>query len=159
VGAAVHYDRATSAVSDIRAHGFGVDVGAAATLADHWDAALTIRNAFGRVTFEGGQSEDRAAETTAGLAASHYRYWQAEIDYVLQDNRTAATALGVELHAVPGTLDLRGGLARERLPVPRTVASAGLGVQLRRLRLDYAFRSDPDGFANAQHQVAIGARF
>ena len=159
VGATVHYDRATSAVTDIRGHGFGVDVGVAGTLADHWDAAISIRNAFGRVKFDGARSEDRAAELTAGIAASHYRLWQAEADYVLQDNRTAATSLGVEVHLVPGTLDLRGGLTRERIPFVRTIASAGLGVKVDRLRLDYAFRSDPDGFSNDQHQVAIGARF
>lgn len=159
VGVGVHYDRASSDVTDIHATGFGVDLGAAAILADHWDAALAIKNAFGRVKFEGDDSEDRAAEFTAGLAAAHHRYWQAEADYVLQENRTAATSVGLELHVVPGTLDLRGGLANERIPVGRTVTSAGIGIRLQRLRLDYAFRSDPDGLSDTQHQVAIGTRF
>ncbi len=159
VGAAVHYDRATSDVADLHAHGFGVDLGMAGALADHWDAALSIRNAFGRVKFEGDDSEDRAAETTLGIAASHWRRWQAEVDYVLQENHTAATSLGFELHAVPGTLDLRGGLGQEKLPAGRTIASAGIGLRVQHLRLDYAFRSDPDGFSKDQHQVAIGARF
>lgn len=159
VGAGVHYDRASSDVTDLHATGFGVDVGAAGALADHWDAALAIKNAFGRVKFEGDDSEDRAAEFTAGIAAAHHRRWQAEVDYVMQYNRTAATSVGLEIHAVPGVLDLRGGLARERIPTSRTIASAGIGIRVQRLRLDYAFRSDPDGLSDTQHQVAIGARF
>src|SRR5258708_23408357 len=51
VGAAVHYDRASSDVTDLHATGFGVDLGLAGALADHWDAAIAIKNAFGRVTF------------------------------------------------------------------------------------------------------------
>jgi len=159
VGGSVHYDRASSDVTDLHATGFGVDLGVAGALADHWDAAMAIKNAFGRVKFEGDRSEDRAAEFTVGIAAAHHRRWQAEADYVLQDNRSAASSVGLELHLVPGTLDLRGGLASERLPFRRTVASAGLGFELRRLKLDYAFRSDPDGLSDAQHQVAIGTRF
>jgi hypothetical protein len=159
VGAGVHYDRATSDVADLHAHGFGVDLGVAGTLADHWDAAISMRNAFGRVQFEGDDSEDRSAEVTFGVAASHYRFWQAELDYVLQDNRTAATSLGVEVHAVPGTLDLRGGIDHEQILVGRNVVSAGMGLRVQRLRLDYAFRSDSDGFSKDQHQVAIGTRF
>jgi len=159
VGVGVNYDRATSDVADLHAHGFGVDIGLAGALADHWDAAISIRNAFGRVQFEGDRSEDRAAETTVGLATSHRRLWQAEADYTMQDNRTAAVSLGLEVHLVPGTLDVRAGIAQEKILVDRTVASAGIGLRVQRLRLDYAFRSDPDAFSTNQHQVAIGARF
>ncbi len=158
-GATARYERATSDAADIGAHAWGVDLGGTIDLADHWSAAFAVRNAFGRATFDGGDDEDRAAEVTIGIAARAHRLWQAEADYVFQRNTVAALSGGVEIHVVPGVFDLRGGVTREQLGPARIIPSAGAGFRLQRLRLDYAFRSDSDGGMNAQHQVALGARF
>ncbi|MEP7027181.1 MAG: hypothetical protein ABI960_01170 [Candidatus Eisenbacteria bacterium] len=158
-GVAGHYERATSDADLIAAHAWGVDVGMTIDLADHWSAALAVRDALGRVTFDGGDDEDRAAEMTIGLAARAHRFWQAEADYVFQRNTTSALAGGVEIHVLPGVLDLRGGVSREMLGPARIIPSAGAGFTVDHLRLDYAYRSDPDGGMNSQHQVALGVRF
>ena len=84
---------------------------------------------------------------------------QAEVDYVLQYNATAALAAGVEAHAVPGVFSLRAGLLREVRFPSRTVPSFGAGVVFGAFRMDYAFRADPDGAFENQHHVALGARF
>ena len=159
LGATVRYERASSDVSEISAHAWGVDLGGSLELSDHMAAAISIRNAFGRATFDGGNDEDRLAELTLGVAATHHKRWQAEADYVFQRNTTSAVSGGVEVHVVPGVLDLRGGLAREMLGAARFIPSAGAGVVFQRFRLDYAFRSDTDGGFDAQHQLALGARF
>ena len=160
LGAAVRYERASSDVDDLSAHAWGVDVGAAIELSDHLAGAIAIKNAFGRSTFEGGDDEDRAGEVTLGLGANHHRYWSAELDYVYRDNSTSALSGGAEIHAVPGILDLRGGIAREEGVLgSRTVPSAGAGFAFQNWHLDYAFRNDPDGSLDAQHQVALTARF
>jgi hypothetical protein len=129
-------------------------------LTDHLAAAIAFKNAFGRTSFEGGDDEDRADEVTLGLGANHYRWWSAEIDYVYRDNATAALSAGAEAHVVPGLFDLRAGFAREEGPLgSRTVPSAGAGFAFQDWHLDYAFRNDPDGSLEAQHQVALTARF
>jgi len=159
LGATVRFERATSDVSEIEAHAWGVDVGGSLELSDHMAAAISIKNALGRATFEGGNDEDRLAELTLGLAATHHKRWQAEADYVFQRNTTSAVSGGVEVHVVPGVFDLRGGLAREMLGAARFIPSAGAGFVFQRIHLDYAFRSDTDGGFDAQHQLALGARF
>jgi hypothetical protein len=147
-------------VGDIAAHAWGLDAGLSIELADHLAAALALRNALGRATFDGGDDEDRAAELTIGVAATHRRWWQAEADFVFQRNTTSALSGGVEVHVVPGTLDLRAGVAREMDSVAgRMVLSAGAGFEVSRLHVDYAFRNDPDGGLEAQHQLALTARF
>ena len=160
VGLVGRYERASSDVTDISASAWGVDFGVAIELADHLAAALAIRNALGRASFEGGDDEDRPAEFTLGIAAGRYKWWQAEIDWVFQNDVTSALSGGVEVHVVPGVVDLRGGVAREQDQFSsRIVPSAGAGFALDRLRLDYAFRADPDGSFDAQHQVALTTRF
>lgn len=160
LGAAVRIERASSDLGDLSARAFGVDLGGSLELSDHLAAAVAIRNALGRATFEGGDDEDRSAELTVGLASTHRTRWAAEVDYVFQRNRTSAFAGGVEVHVVPDLFDLRAGVAREMLgAAPRIIPSAGAGFILQRFRLDYAFRSDTDGALGAQHQLSVGARF
>jgi hypothetical protein len=159
VGMAVRFEQASSDASGLSGHAFGVDVGGSMALWDHVAAGITLRNAFGRATFEGGDDEDRAAELTVGLAATHHRLWQAEVDYVFARNTTSALAGGAEVHVVPGTFDLRAGVAREMAGEGRWIPSAGAGFILSAFRIDYAFRSDTDGGLDAQHQLALGARF
>ena len=160
LGAVVRYERASSDFDAIEASAWGVDAGFALELSDHIAGAIAIRNALGRATFEGGDDEDRAGEVTLGIGANHYRWWSAEVDYVYRDNATNAIAAGAEIHAVPGTLDLRAGVASEEGPAgSRVVPSAGAGFAFANWHLDYAFRSDKDGSLDAQHQVALTARF
>jgi hypothetical protein len=160
LGGVVRYERASSDLDAIQASAWGVDVGLAIELSDHIAGAIAVRNALGRTSYDGGDDEDRAGEVTLGLGANHYRWWSAEVDYVYRDNTTSALAGGVELHAVPGTLDLRAGAASEEGPAGRRVIpSAGAGFAFDRWHLDYAFRSDKDGSLDAQHQVALTARF
>ncbi len=158
-GITFRYLRADSDVEGASATGFGVDVGIAVDLAEHWDAALTVTDAFGRTTFENSDDEDRLARTTLGIAAVRYKWWQAEIDYVFEQSTTSALAGGAEIHVVPGTLDLRVGVSQELREPARTLLSAGAGVAFRAFHLDYAYRSDPDGAFDVQHRVALGARF
>jgi hypothetical protein len=159
LGVAARYEQASSDASDISAHAWGVDFGTSLELTDHLAGAISIRNALGRATFEGGNDEDRPAELTIGVAATHHKLWQAEADYVFQRNTTSALSGGVEVHVVPGVFDLRGGVAREMLGGARIIPSAGAGFALKHLHIDYAFRSDTDGGFDAQHQLALGARF
>jgi hypothetical protein len=159
IGLVGRYQRAFSDVVGAEATGFGIDVGLSLDLAEHWDIALAIRDAFGRTTFENSVDEDRAARLTVGVATARRRWWQAEVDYVFQRNVIAALAFGGEIHVVPGTLDLRAGVARETEGVARTVPSFGAGLLFGAFRLDYAFRSDPDGAFETQHRAAVGARF
>ncbi len=159
VGVAGRYQRALSDVPGAEATGFGVDVGMSFDLSDHFDVALSVRDAFGRTTFEDSDDEDRAARLTIGVAAVRHRRWQAEVDYVLQHNATSALSGGAEIHVVPGTLDLRAGVSRETRAPARLVPSAGVGLVFGSFRLDYAFRSDPDGAFETQHRAALGARF
>lgn len=159
VGATVRFQRSFSDAPGTEATGFGVDVGGSFDLTDHLDVALAVRDAFGRTTYEASDDEDRAARLTLGVAAVRHHWWQAELDYVLQYNATAALAGGVEVHAVPGVFDLRAGLRREVRAPSRTVPSFGAGVVFGAFRMDYAFRSDPDGAFETQHHVALGARF
>jgi aminopeptidase N len=78
-----------------------------------------------------GNDEDRPAELTLGFAAGHYKWWQAELDWVIQNSTTSALSGGVEVHVVPGMVDLRAGIAREQDPVSsRMVPSAGAGFAL-----------------------------
>jgi hypothetical protein len=158
-GVAVRYQRAFSDVDGTAATGFGVDVGLSFDLADHWDIALSITDAFGRTTYEDSEDEDRAARTTLGIAAVRRKWWQAELDYVLQYDATSAVAGGFEIHVVPGTLDLRAGVSQEMRDPARTVASAGAGLAFSAFRLDYAYSADQDGAFDVQHRVALGARF
>jgi hypothetical protein len=160
LGAAMRFERASTDLTALSAHAWGVDVGGSLELSDHLAVAAAMRNAFGRATFEGGDDEDRAAELTVGVASTHRRLWQAEVDYVFQRNTSSALSGGVEVHVVPNVFDLRAGLARELSgAVARFVPSAGAGFDLKGFRLDYAFRSDTDGGLDAQHQLALGARF
>jgi hypothetical protein len=158
-GVSGSYERASSDLDAIAAHAWGVDLGGSMDLSDHWAVAFAIRNAFGRATFDGAEDEDRSAEVTIGLATRARRRWQAELDYAFQHNTTSAVSGGVEIHVVPGVFDLRGGMARELLGGTRVVPSAGAGFTIQHLKLDYAFRSDQDGSMDAQHQLALGARF
>jgi hypothetical protein len=159
VGATVRVEQASSDVVGLSGNAFGVDVGASIALWDHVGAGVALKNAFGRASFEGGDDEDRAAELTVGLAATHYSRWQAEVDYVFARNTTSALSGGVEVHVVPGMFDLRAGVAREMAGAGRWIPSAGAGFILSMFRIDYAFRSDTDGGLDAQHQLALGARF
>jgi hypothetical protein len=159
LGVAGRYQRSYSIVPGAEATGFGLDVGGSFDLSDHFDVALTIRDAFGRTSFEDSDDEDRAARLTVGVAAVRRRWWQAEVDYVLQHDATAALAAGVEAHVVPGMLDLRAGVLRAVRDPARTVPSFGAGLAFMNFRFDYAFRSDPDGAFETQHRVALGARF
>jgi hypothetical protein len=158
-GVAVRYQRAFSDVDGTAATGFGVDVGLSLDLADHWDIALSVTDAFGRTTYEDSDDEDRAARTTLGIAAVRRKWWQAELDYVLQYDAMSALAGGFEVHVVPGTLDLRLGVSQELRDPSRTVASAGAGLAFSAFRLDYAYSADDDGAFDVQHRIALGARF
>ena len=158
-GVAVRYQRAISDVEGTEAAGFGVDVGLSFDLADHWDLALAVTDAFGRTTFEDSDDEDRAARTTLGIAAVRRKWWQAELDYVFQHDVTSALAGGVEVHVVPRTLDLRLGVSQEMREPARTVLAAGAGVAFSSFHLDYAYRADEDGAFDVQHRIALGARF
>jgi len=158
-GVAVRYQRAFSDVDGTEASSFGVDVGLSFDLADHWDLALTVTDAFGRTTYEDSDDEDRAARTTLGIAAVRRKWWQAELDYVLQYDAMSALAGGFEVHVVPGTLDLRLGVSQELRDPARTVASAGAGLAFSAFRLNYAYSADNDGAFDVQHRIALGARF
>lgn len=159
LGVAVRAMRSMSDVVGAEATGFAVDVGLSLDVADHWDVALAIKDAFGRTKYEDSDDEDRAARVTLGVAAARHRLWQAEVDYVFQYNEIAALSGGVEAHVLPGTLDLRAGVSRELLGVARVAPSFGLGLRVSRLHFDYAFRSDPDGAFETQHRAALGAHF
>ena len=160
LGLVGRYEHASSDVTEIAASAWGIDVGAAVELTDHLAAAFAIRNAMGRASFDGGDDEDRPAELTLGLAAGHHKWWQAEVDWVFQNDVTSAVSAGVEVHVVPNMVDLRAGIASEKDPVSsRVVPSAGAGFEFANVHLDYAFRADPDGSLDAQHQLALTARF
>jgi len=158
-GVAVRYQRALSDVPGAEATGFGVDIGLSFDLAEHWDIALAVTDAFGRTTFEESADEDRGARTTLGIAAVRRRWWQAELNYVLEADATSAVAGGFEIHVVPGTLDLRAGVSQEMRDPARTVPSFGCGVAFSAFHLDYAYRADRDGAFDVQHRFALGARF
>ena len=70
IGVTARYERAQSDVDAIAAHAYGVDVGVSVDLSDHWDAALSIKNAFGRAQFDGADDEDRPAQLTLGVATA-----------------------------------------------------------------------------------------
>ncbi|MEO6463049.1 MAG: hypothetical protein ABIP29_08225 [Candidatus Eisenbacteria bacterium] len=159
IGVAARYQRSVSDVPGAEAAGFGVDVGLSFDLSDHFDVALSVKDAFGRTTFENSDDEDRAARLTLGVAGVRHRRWQAELDYVLQHNSTSAVAGGAEFHVVPGVLDLRAGVSREMRGQARIVPSAGAGLSFGAFRMDYAFRFDPDGAFETQHRASLGARF
>lgn len=158
-GATVRYQRATSDVEGAGASGFGVDLGLSMDLSDHFDLGLAVTDAFGRTTYEASDDEDRAARVTLGVATVRRRWFQAELDYVYQNNATSALAGGFEVHAVKDILDVRLGVSQELREPARTVPSAGLGFGFREFRFDYAYRNDPDGAFEHQHRVALGARF
>ncbi|MGH7724879.1 MAG: hypothetical protein ACREOU_05570 [Candidatus Eiseniibacteriota bacterium] len=159
VGIAARYNHVFTNSTEIGANGYGVDIGLSADLSDHVDAALSIRDAFGRVTFDGGDDEDLPAQLTVGVAMARRRWYEAELNYVFQENHTAAWSLGGEVHVMPGTLDLRAGVARETLGTDRTLPSVGLGVSWNMLRMDYAFVSDSDAGRDATHRLGLLARF
>jgi hypothetical protein len=158
VGVTARYQRAETEVVGAGADGFGVDVGFALNLSDRWDAGLAVRDAFGRAQFESSDDEDHAARATIGVATNWSR-WQAELDYVLQYDHTAAVSAGAEVHAVPGKLDVRAGLSREAVEPARTVFAAGAGFTFKQFQLDYAFQNDADGAFEQQHRFALSARF
>jgi hypothetical protein len=159
VGVTARWQRASTDVFGASATGYGVDFGLALNVSDHWDAGLSIRDAFGRAKFESSDDEDHAARLTIGVASIGHRRWQAEANYVFQYDHNAAASLGLEVHVVPGLLDLRGGVSREMIGFERTVATGGLGIAYRKLALDYAYGSDADGAFDQQHRVSLSARF
>jgi hypothetical protein len=158
LGVAARYQRAQTDVPGAEATGFGVDFGLAVNVSDTWDAGLAIRDAFGRATYETSDDEDRPARLTIGAGTTRKR-WLAEADYTFQYDKNAALSAGVEVHVVPGTLDLRGGASRETIRPARTILTAGAGFTFSAFHLDYAFGHDADGPFDQQHRVALSARF
>src|SRR5439155_1261233 len=129
-------------------------------LSDHADAALTIRNLVSRSRYQDAASEHLPRSVEIGVAIARRRLYQAEVDYVFQGNRAAAVSAGLELHVVPGALDLRLGVDQRIVTgQSRTLPSAGAGIAAGSLRFDYAVLTDPDGGFGAQHRLALGARF
>lgn len=146
-------------VDGLSASGYGVDAGLSLALDPHIEGAIMARNLFGGVKYEDAETGEDALRTiTFGLALNRTGWIYGETDLVLESGGTYRVQLGGEV-TILDLVSARGGLRQWLAPESRSVFTAGAGVRIPLVRLDYGVEFDDKDALGMAHRLTVGTHF
>lgn len=164
-GAAValsNYASAGATIKGLQAHndfeagdgqGAGVDLALTVLVLERLTLAVVGRDVFTRVHWDTGTWETMQPVVTTGLELRPGSRWYVEADVALRQGGLYTAAGGVERQLYRDLFWLRAGITFVAPGESRTYPSAGAGLRLSRLVLDYGAAFDADD------AMAVGQRF
>lgn len=140
--------------SDVKA--FGIDLGAIVEMTPVLRLALSLRNLFGKATWEDGEDETPpfALAVGAGLSLPYSALGHAA--YTYSAGAPGELGLGLDVPMSDTGLSLRGGYIRHSGEYSRSVFTAGFGYAYKAVSLDYAVKLDEELVLGTTHHVSIG---
>lgn len=149
----------SNGVDGLSASGYGVDAGLSMALDPHIEGAIMVRNLFGSVKYEESENSEDALRTIAfGLALSRTGWIYGETDLVLESGGTYRVQLGGEV-AILDLISARGGVKQWLSPDTRSVFTAGAGVRIPLVRVDYGVEFDDKDALGMAHRLTVGTHF
>jgi hypothetical protein len=146
-------------VEGLSASGYGIDAGLSMALDPHIEGAIMVRNLFGGVKYEESESSEDALRTlTLGLALHRTGWIFGEADLVLESEGTYRVQLGGEV-AILNLISARGGLKQWLAPDNRSIFTAGAGVRIPLIRVDYGVEFDDKEALGMAHRLTVGTHF
>jgi hypothetical protein len=146
-------------VEGLSASGYGVDAGLSMALDPHIEGAIMVRNLFGGVKYEESENgEDALRTVTLGLALHRTGWIYGEADLVLESQGTYRVQLGGEV-TILDLISARGGLKQWLSPDTRSIFTAGAGVRIPLVRVDYGVEFDDKDALGMAHRLTVGTHF
>jgi hypothetical protein len=146
-------------VDGLSASGYGIDAGLSLALDPHIEGAIMARNLFGSVKYEESESSEDALRTvTFGLALHRTGWIYGEADLVLESEGAYRVQLGGEVMLL-GLVSARAGLRQWLTHGNRTIFTAGAGVRIPLIQVDYGVEFDEDDALGMAHRVTVGTHY
>jgi hypothetical protein len=150
---------AGSEVDGLSASGVGLDLALSVALDPRIEGAIMVRNLLGKAKFEEAESsEDLLRTVTFGLALARTGWLYGEVDLVIESEKTYRVQMGGELTLL-GIVSARAGLRQWLQPETRTLFSAGAGVRVILLKVDYGVEFDKEEALGMAHRLTVGTHF
>jgi hypothetical protein len=158
-GFSIRYLNVGSDIDQADAHGMAADLALSAETTDRTRAALVIRNAVGRLTWQSGERESLPTLVDFALSYSREEWLAGELAFHFDGNGLVTTSIGLETSPVRTGLTIWAGLKRYGTVSSRNVPSFGVGVPAAGFMIGYGASFDEgDGFGTTQ-RLSVSATF
>jgi len=140
------------------AQGVGLDLALSAHLTEHLRSALVARDVWTRIEWDTARHEIVKRSFDVGL---EYGRWNSALllDWVVRQSSTQRFILGVEANLFDDVLALRGAMTALMVGESRSWPSAGLGVHLFGVALDYGVSFDEADALDIGQRVSLQLQF
>jgi hypothetical protein len=146
----------TSDLDAFGSKGTAIDIGLRMKLARHLTVAAVVRNGFSRLDFDDGAQFALPRSLTLGVARTFFDSFTIEGDAIASHGGISRLVLGGEYVGFSGLLWLRAGAAAMLAGESRSIPYFGMGVEVRRIRLDYNANLDTEDALSDTHRVSLG---
>jgi len=152
-----------SDLTDGNATGFGVDGGISVWPDQRFGLGMMLRDIFTQVNWDKNKEKQRSPfKYAVGIAFVPLNFLRTEIDLSGSEEEvikrvTGGGELGLPLRGLEDVFMMRFGLSRVVDVDKRFIYSAGVGINIDRLKLDYAFMMDNDSDLGNAHRISLSA--
>jgi hypothetical protein len=155
LGVGVNLLHASSDVDGFGAKGTAFTAGLKVSLKERLTVGIVARNAFSRILYDSG--EDYSLERSFALGAAYRATERVVIegDLVGAFGGLARAALGCEGSFFSNVLALRAGISALTAGENRALPHMGIGVQVRRVQLDYNANFDSGEAFGSTHRFSL----
>lgn len=142
------------------ATGFGFDAGLSVWPDMRFGAGIMLRDIFTQVNWDTEQKDRLPFKYAAGLAFVPVNYIRTEIDVAGSEEEvikraTGGLEVGLPMQGLEDVFMARMGLSRVLDEEKRFIYSAGMGIAIDRIRLDYAFMLDSKSELGNAHRISL----
>ncbi len=156
VGASMGVLLASSDLGDFDAKGTTLSAGIRVALLERLTLGVVVRNAFSYLMFESGDDYTLDRSLTVGVGVRILENATLEGDVVGAFGGIARVVLGGEAMLFSDLLSLRGGISAVTAGENRVMPHMGVGIGLRRFRLDYNANFDSEEAFGNTHRFSLG---
>lgn len=156
-----YFDKKFGLSDQSQGSGMDIDVGAQYDINPNITTSFVVKNALpssmgGKVNWKSGYSEALGHSVNAGIMYKNQQGTEMALEVETTYNKPAVLHAGVDWRMF-GPLNLRAGMDQQAVSLSeiKTYPTAGIGLKIRDVNFDYAYRIDPVLDSNSMHYFSI----
>ena len=159
VGVAFKTLRVLNDFDSADATGAGLDLGLTVLVFERLGVAVVGRDAWTRVSWDTGLWETLEPNLTVGTEYRPHPGWAGMVDFTFRESRVQQTTAALEWRGFDDLLALRGAYTSIDAGESRSYPSAGIGVHLRSLSVDWGASFDEAESLDVGQRVSVQLAF
>lgn len=156
-----YFDKKFGLSNQSQGSGMDIDIGAQYDINPNITTSFVVKNALpssmgGKVNWKSGYSEGLGHSMNAGIMYKNQQGTEMALEVETAYNKPAVLHAGVDWKMF-GPLNLRAGMDQQAVSLAeiRTYPTAGIGLKVRDVNFDYAYRIDPVLDSNSMHYFSL----